>query len=156
MSQFLDILDYSRQHKVAERMFREAVARSPFRPWKPGDPIAATGTRILIGAAAWSVYDLRLLDVVADALTRMNGTGALVEVFDASSMADFASYVPDLGFVHHTPVAGVWENGVLKEKASGFFARELIARMFGSSSDEIVQFVRQRPTVPGSTAATAS
>ena len=87
---------------------------------------------------------MRLLDVIDEALARMGTDAPLIEVFDASylpSQEAYRDYIPGLPMVFHTPVAGVSHDGVLRERAEGYDARELVARMFGSSSDEIVEFV---------------
>jgi hypothetical protein len=126
--------------------FEVAVAHSRLRLWKPSDPIADRGIRVLVGTATWSGYDMRLLDVIDEALARMGTDAPLIEVFDASylpSQEAYRDYIPGLPMVFHTPVAGVWHDGVLRERAEGYDARELVARMFGSSSDEIVEFVRR-------------
>jgi hypothetical protein len=116
-----------------DALFSAAVSRSPFRLWSPGDPIPATGDRLLIGVATWSAHDLALLDAVSAALpTRSRGLA--VDVFtvaDCSSPQAFERYVPGIGNVFHTPVVGLWADGRLVETASGKRGRELIARVCG-------------------------
>jgi hypothetical protein len=130
----------------ADRVFPSFVAQSHLHLWRPGDPIPANGLRVLIGIATWSEYDLHLLDVANDALADQNGSGPHVDVFsiDRLSPGDFDKYVPGLAAVHHTPIVGIWQDGSLLEKAAGFDGRELAARLFGSSSSEIVDFVTKR------------
>src|ERR1700730_9282171 len=67
----------------ADAEFRNLIARSPFRVWQPGDPISADGVRLLLGVATWSGYDMRLLDVIAEALSRRRAETPVVEVFNA-------------------------------------------------------------------------
>jgi hypothetical protein len=89
---------------------------------------------LLIGVATYSREDLRLLDLVEEALKHQDGTGPRVDVFntlDCRTDEDFARYVPGLGKVHQTPVVGVWEKGVLKEKAWGKPARDLVIQICG-------------------------
>ena len=161
MSRFLDLTDYAPEltpghfdFSAREHLFPSVVADSSFRLWKTGDPIRNRGVRILLGVAVWSGYDTHLLDVIEKALASMNGEVPVVEVFNAgilTSQEAFADYIPQLGEVMQMPVVGVWRNGELAERASGYEARELVARMFRSSSDEIVNFVRNRHRVPAGT-----
>jgi hypothetical protein len=128
----------------SDRAFDMAAAQSHLRSWKPGAPITDRGTRVLVGVATWSGYDMRLLDVIDEALGRQDGEAPRVEVFNASYLPNqdvFEQYIPGLPPVFHTPVVGVWRDGILQERAEGYNARELVARMFGSSSDEIVDFI---------------
>jgi hypothetical protein len=119
--------------KGVDVLFPSAVSRSPFRLWSPGDPIPATGDRLLIGVATWSAHDLVLLDTVSQAL-QTRPPGLAVDVFnvaDCASPQAFERYVPGIGNVFHTPVVGLWSNGRLVEKASGKAGRELVAQVCG-------------------------
>jgi hypothetical protein len=160
MSRFLDLNEHTPKiadgvfdFSARELLFPATVAASRLRLWSPGDPIPDTGTRILIGTATWSGYDMRLLDVIDEALGHMNGRAPVVEVFNAGSLTRqeaFDDYIPSIGEVLQMPVVGVWQDGRLVEQASGYAARELVARMFGSTSDEIVEFIRRsRIRIPG-------
>jgi hypothetical protein len=129
----------------ADRQFAALVEASPFRLWRPGDPIPPHGVRILIGVATWSGYDMRLLDVIAEALAHGSAGGSVIEIFntaDCRQLPDFRQYVPRLRQVSHTPVVGVWRDGQLVESKEGYEARDLVARMFGSGSAEIVEYVQ--------------
>jgi hypothetical protein len=131
----------------ASSRFPEVVAASPFHLWQPGDPIAEQGVRLLIGVAIWCGYDMRLLDVIAEALSRNPMDPPVVEVFnvdDCRRPEDLDQYIKGMGtvFIHHPPIAGLWRNGRLDWSGQGHEARELIARLFGSSSDAICAFVR--------------
>jgi hypothetical protein len=142
MSRFLDLMGDPR-HDPADtnRRFQERVAASPFRPWSPGDPIPEAGLRLLMGVATWSAYDLRLLDLVEETPRENWPTPLVLELFnvdDCRSLDDFDRYIPGLGKVFHTPVVGLWRDGRLTEKAEGNAARDLAARLFGSSSDAVV------------------
>lgn len=130
----------------AERAFPSLVAQSHLHLWRPGDPIPANGLRILIGIATWSEYDLHLLDVVNDALANQNGSGPHVDVFniDGLSLGDFDKYIPGLTAIHNTPIVGIWQDRSLVEKGVGFDGRQLVARRFGSSSNDIVDFVTKK------------
>jgi hypothetical protein len=125
-----------------DRLFPATVAESRLHLWNPGDPVAHLGTRILIGVATWSGYDMRLLDVIDEALEKTNGNTPLVEVFNAGSLTSqeaFQDYIPGIGEVVQVPVVGIWHDGRIVERASGYAARDLVARMSGSSSDGVVQ-----------------
>ena len=54
---------------AARTAFPECVESSEIHLWRPGQRIAAIGRRILIGVATYSVYDLKLLDVLQSYLT---------------------------------------------------------------------------------------
>lgn len=129
----------------ADSQFPAFVQASPLRLWNLGDTISSPGARVLIGVATWSGYDMRLLDVIAAALARNSTAAPVVEVFnvaDCRQLADFRKYVPGLRHVEHTPVVGVWRDGQMEQSKEGYEARELAARMFGSSAAEIVAYVR--------------
>ncbi len=129
----------------ADRRFPALVASSPFRLWRPGDPIAAQGSRFLIGVATWSGYDMRLLDVIAEALHQDLHDPPILDVFntaDCRQQQDFHRYIDRLSEIHHTPVAGLWHDGRLDWSGQGYEAREFIAGMFGATSAEIVAFVQ--------------
>lgn len=129
----------------ADRLFPAFVKGSPLRLWSPGDPIPSQGVRVLIGVATWSGYDMRLLDVLAAGLARRPAQAPVVEVFntaDCRQLHDFREYIPKLRQVSHTPVVGIWREGKLDEAKEGYEGRELVARMFGSGSAEIVAFVQ--------------
>jgi hypothetical protein len=158
MSRFLDlnkhtpkIADGVFDFSARELLFPATVAASRLRLWAPGNPIPDKGTRILLGTATWSGYDMHLLDVIDEALRKMNGKAPLVEVFNAgilTSQDAFEHYIPGIGEVLQMPVVGVWHDGRLVERASGYAARDLAARMFGFSSDQIVDFIRSRIRIP--------
>jgi hypothetical protein len=101
---------------------------------------------MLFGTATWSGYDMHLLDVIDQALADRGGDLPMVEVFNAgilTTIDDFEKYIPGLE-AHHTPVLGIWEDGRLVERQFGYHAGDRIARMFGTTADEVVAFVRSR------------
>jgi hypothetical protein len=136
--------------KKADDAFPSVVATSPFRLWRPGDLLPATGKRLLIGVATWSAYDMKLLDAVSQALQRLP-SGLRVEVFnvaDCSSPEAFDHYVPGIGSVFHTPVVGLWADGQLVEKATGRAGRELVARVSGLDAlqvDGLIATIKDAP-----------
>jgi hypothetical protein len=92
---------------------------------------------LLIGVATYSLGDLELLDQVQDFLAKKPAMHDLsVEVFDVSECrkhGDFKNYIPSLGKVFQTPVAGLWDRGELREQKTGAAARELILSVCNSS-----------------------
>lgn len=114
--------------------FAEVVGRSALRSWRPGDPSAASGRRLLIGVATYSVYDMRLLDVLDEAMRRADSQALQIDVFDIEpcrSHTDFSQYIPGVGKVFQTPVFGIWVDGRLQETAQGAQARKQILRLCG-------------------------
>jgi hypothetical protein len=138
-------------------LFADRAARSPvLHPWVPGGPIPPEGRRLLIGVAHWSGYDMELLDLLEEPPSPQRFTGVLsgtgvrggmmglptvpiptrpqVDVFDVAqcrSEADFDLFIPGTGRVLQTPVVGLWVDGHLVEKASGFTGRLLVMRECG-------------------------
>lgn len=111
--------------------------------WWPIDAApVGTGNRLLIGVAVWSAYDLRLLDLIEQAVRDGRGTEVQVGVFDVDrlgSAADFERLIPGIGGVTQTPVVGYWVGGKLREHASGFLARQLVAGLFGFDPNAAVE-----------------
>jgi hypothetical protein len=106
------------------------VAAGPFGLWRPDDPIPASGRRLLLGVATWSVHDMELLDELARVL-QAGCQSIIVDVFNVvhcSSPADLERFTPGVGKVFHTPVVGLWVDGELKATAAGKAGRDLLAR----------------------------
>jgi hypothetical protein len=150
----------------ADRQLPSLLNATPLRLWSPGDPISDWGIRLLVGVATWSGYDMRLLDILAerqiqggvrvsdddmrllDIMAEGQQQGGIrisdVDVFNINNCrghADFRLYIPSLRLVLQTPAVGIWVMGKLNWIGQGAEARDLVAHMFGSSSDEIVTFV---------------
>jgi hypothetical protein len=129
----------------ADHQFPELVARSPFRLWQPGDPISQEGLRLLLGVATWSGYDMRLLDVIAEAITAQPQELRHVEVFNAAGCRhekDIRRYVPGLRHPLHTPFLGIWSDGVWMSSEQGHEARDHVTQLFGARSADIVEYVQ--------------
>ena len=121
-------LSPAEHQRFVRREFPAVVLKSSLHLWRPGDPIALSPQRLLVGAATYAFQDLRLLDRI-DSYARNHVHSLRVDVFntlDVSSHADFARYIPGLGEVYHTPVAGLWEVGRFVTGGSGRNAIELI------------------------------
>jgi hypothetical protein len=121
-------------------VFPELVARnSRLHLWEPDAPIPSTGRRLLIGVATWSGYDMALLDLLGQETV---SDSVRIEVFDTAqchSQADFDRIIPGIGRVFHTPVVGLWVDGVLTENASGAAGRDLVARVCGLDPAQVQQ-----------------
>src|SRR5262245_8726277 len=81
----------------ADRRFPDVVQASPLRLWRPGDPIPRKEMRLLLGVATWSGYDMRLLDIISEAMRRDPVDGPIVELFNAADCKapdDFQKYIP--------------------------------------------------------------
>src|SRR5687768_8509388 len=88
---------------LVDAQFAELVRAGPLRLWSPGDSVPDRGTRLLVGVATWSGYDMRLLDVVAEGVSRDWDKAPVVEVFnvaDCRDVSDFKKFVPGLRRVH--------------------------------------------------------
>ena len=136
---------YNTEPVWIEARFPLLVEQGPLHLWRPAMPIPEEGTRLLLGVATWSGYDMHLLDVVADSLRRRPQEALTVEVFDVAACrkaTDFRKFIPKLRQVFHTPVVGVWVNGEFAVARQGQEARDSVARQFGSSSDEITKYVQ--------------
>src|SRR5436305_8897678 len=148
MSRFLDLTH--RPHVPEDpyepdRLFPAYVDDSPFLLWRLGDPIPRRGVFVLLGVATWSGYDMQLLDTLQEEIAHKHQYPA-VAVFNAgilTSQEAIAEHIPGIGLVLQMPVAGVWRDGVLTERAEGYVARDLVARMFGTSSDAVVETLNE-------------
>lgn len=92
--------------------------------WKPGDPIQNRGRRFLIGVTEFNREDLELLDK----LRELSETSQL-DIFilsECKSQSDVEVYVPGVAMVYQSPVVGIWEDGILTAKASGWEAKQIL------------------------------
>jgi hypothetical protein len=145
MSTFLDLLTDDKRIPSSTRdrarpSLSQVVAKSTLHNWSPADPVPATGKRVLIGVAPWSGYDLRLLDILDQITSAVRGRVPHLAVFDVAeckSQQDFDRYIPSVSPVYQTPVVGIWENGDLKEKATGAVARNRVAQVFGITPEQL-------------------
>lgn len=132
----------------ADQQFPAVVAASPFHLWRPDDPIIfKDNVRTLIGVATWSGYDMRLLDVIAEAVHRKPVDPPVVDVFntaDCQHTEDFARYLPGLDEVSQTPVVGFfWQEEQFSTLYQGHAARKTMAQLFGFAESEIEVFVQE-------------
>jgi hypothetical protein len=117
------------RQELADSRFPQLAASHGFRVWRPDDPIPHTGERMLIGVATYSTLEMDLLDRLTPLVASLKPRGCVIELFnvrDVQSMADFEQFVPGIGSVYQTPIAGLWAQGLLVAKGTGAKARELI------------------------------
>jgi hypothetical protein len=146
------------QQAAVEREFRALLEKVPLYWRVAGAPVSPAAKSLVLGVATHSEADMRLLDLVADALMKQEARrlnvlaqrqvsvpGAVgfiqgppaplrVEVFsarDCRTHEDFARYIPGIGKVYQTPAVGFWVDGELREKAWGAPGRALVARVCG-------------------------
>lgn len=114
------------------------VERSPkLHLWAADQTALAHGSRLLIGVATWSGYDMNLLDLIEEAPE----SGVRVEVLDVdafTSVDDLSRLFPGTTFLQ-TPFVGHWVDGELVETASGFHARQLVTRVCGLNPVEVAE-----------------
>lgn len=119
-----------------------AVEKSNLHWWQPCAGEVPRGTRLLIGVAPFSAYDLKFLDLVNRAVERAPRDAIRVDVFNTQeykSTEDFDAIIPGIGQVFQTPVVGLWGDGTLKERGWGKAGRELVGKVLGIPGNEIVQ-----------------
>ena len=120
------------------------LAKSNLHFWRLGDAIVSTGTRFLVGVAVWSLYDLRLLGALNAAFSDAN-RAERVDVFNFGScqtQEDILAFVPHLNEVAHTPIVGVWSDGLQIQQASGYAGRSLLVEAFALDHEKIVSLQR--------------
>lgn len=121
----------------AEEELPKLVSASGLHMWRPGDPILQRGRRTLVGVGAWSREDLRLLDALAEAAASGGSGGDRIDVFlfwrECKNQEQLERFVPgmDISSIFHSPVVGVWEDGALRQCASGAEGRDLLLAMYG-------------------------
>ncbi len=146
MNLFFDCFAAHADGAGADHLFPSIVERSPFQLWRPGDSIPRHAVRLLIGAAPSSAYDMRLLDIVMEALARAPSAAPAVDVFntaDCQRPEDLRRYIPTLRAASPTPVAGIWFGGQLTWYGQGPTVRDQITRMFGATSEQVVDYVNR-------------
>lgn len=142
MDQAVTFCDLSSRDPHAAKVLAERVRRSALAWFPDRADTNGTGSRLVIGVAVWSNYDLRLLDLANEAVASGAHERVQVAVFnidDIASPADLQRIFPGIGEVFQTPAVGYWEAGELKETATGFFARQLVGRVLGFDSQLAVE-----------------
>src|SRR5207247_75942 len=122
------------ENAAQKREYLRLIAEGGMHIWSRGDPVPATGKRLLIGYVTWSGYERLLLKIVKEALTGPDRPQIRVDVFDMDdcrSVEEFNDYIPGIGEVCCAPVVGLWADGKLCEKMACSPSRGIIARACG-------------------------
>lgn len=130
-------LSPSQQQQLASELFPSVVENSHMQLWRPGEGLPSGGTEIWIGVASYSIPDLEMLDDIEAKLSRQNAEDETIHLFDVSAFPEFRNFedlLPGIGKVFQTPVIGIWEGGVLKERASGARAMDWLAQRYRLST----------------------
>jgi hypothetical protein len=126
-------------------LFPEVVSRSPrLTLWGKNDAAPAIGRFLLIGVATWSGYDMKLLD----ALEQTPDGPEVIGVFDTAgckSNEDFEARIPGLGMVLQTPAVGLWEDGKLLARGTGYEGRLVALRACGIDATRMKELLDPRP-----------
>lgn len=109
------------------------VREGNLKMWSADSAIPTIGRRTVIGIAPYAVLDLKLIDALQQATSEPTSEEEQIEIFDilaCAHMKDLEDRVPRIGSVSHTPILGVWENGVLTDTLSGAKARQLLVSRY--------------------------
>lgn len=122
------------EQKRAAKLFPSIVERSKLHLWKLGDTIPNAGRRLLVGiAASYSTIDLHFLDQL-EAACEAGAVGSdHIDVFDidsCESVSDLGICIPGIGQVYQTPVVGVWVDGNITHRLSGYQARQFVSDLY--------------------------
>jgi len=118
------------QRRASESL-QTVLAASYIDQWTPADA-TPPDTVLVIGIASWSLYELRLLDLINGELATKQDAPRVV-VFDIGTKQNdellhrIPFDQPPLG----TPMVGYWRDGHHVESAWGYAGRHLIYRVFG-------------------------
>jgi len=122
------------QQKMEAEEFVSLLKVSRLHLWQPGDPIFASGRRILLGVMSASRYDLQLLDILNKAIQDgITGTDHF-DVFNfpyVSSLEEALQYIPDISPPGLTPMVSRWENGVYIGTKYSSPARDELLKGYG-------------------------
>ena len=133
------------EQERASRQLPDVVRSSRLKWWTKKAAIPAHGKALLLVIAPYSHYDLALLDVLDAALARPRARKGLLLV--PIYVADLQQYrnveqlsedIPTITYAPpQTPVAAVWEDGILSKCAWGKQGRDLVADALGLSSEDL-------------------
>ena len=141
-------LTIAEQAMQARKRFPRLVGESRLSYWRAGDPIVRTGVRFLVGLAPeFSLADLRLADILNNAVKSKARGDLVIDVFDVDDLQQgrlIPEYFPGAASITATPVLGVWEDGTLKRVLTGAKAMNLLLEHFGiqETAESLVKSVR--------------
>lgn len=144
-------LTIAEQARQAREMFPKLVSESRLSYWRPGEPIARSGTRFLVGLApTFSLSDMRLADLLNESLKSKPPMDLVIDVFDADDVQEksVAEFFPGLDRIATTPIVGIWENGRLQRVLSGADAMNFVLQDLGipETANTLVKSVRPPPS----------
>ena len=136
----------------ASLLLPDIVGESHLLCWTIGSAMPASGTLILVLVATYSHYDLAMLDILDEEVSRRPpgdlSRSVTVHVADLQRYETAGQLAKDIpvidGAILQTPVTAVWEDGAWRRSASGKPARDLVASTLGLSPDEFNQMVMAR------------
>jgi hypothetical protein len=118
------------EQKMRRDRFWKLVEGTGLRRWSPGQAFDSS-RRLLVGIApGYSLPDIDLAESLIDLAARRPDIS--VDVFDVSDLGskeDLAEFIPGLKAVFHTPIAAVWEKGVVMDVQEGSRCRSLIRKI---------------------------
>jgi hypothetical protein len=119
----------------------ELLSHSSLGLWQLGDGVPGVPSRVLVGVATWSGYDMRLLDELNETCMRRPNPNERIEIFDTNDVRQeqLDEYVPGIGKVVGLPVVGIWENGILIQKESGAVALNLLIDRYSLDRKRIMK-----------------
>jgi hypothetical protein len=128
-----------------------AVRTSHLRWWTK-TAVPSKGKAVLLVVAPWSHYDLALLDILDAALAnprsrsrRLSVTIYVANLQDYKSLADLTKDIPTITQAPpQTPVAALWEEGIITMTAWGKRGRDLTAEALGLSAEDLNKQVVDR------------
>ena len=125
--------------RMIMKAFPRIVSQSRLNYWCPGDKIGEKCQRILVGVApGWDDLDIKLLDGLDQALSQERYSDYQIDVFDISTlkrMEDLQKYIPEIERAYHTPLIGLWKNGVFQKSMWGYDGRLFLAELFGFADE---------------------
>jgi hypothetical protein len=153
MNKFIDLIIESNRLPLPERRqyvksrVAELLSKNALNKWGLGDSVADASVRILIVIAAWSNYDLRLLDALSETPARRTKLDERIDIADIDEIIGptenceliMDKIIPEIGTIFHTPIVGIWENGMLVQKGSGAAGRDLIINRYGLNREAIIK-----------------
>lgn len=124
-----------RSQDLGRRLFLQMLQEHGFREWRPGGTVPQNGLRLLLGLASYSYPDLALVQRLVDTVESRAFLG-VIEFFDmlnVLTVEDLRNYIPGIGTPVQTPVAGLWVDGELVQRAAGANSWSVVS-MFLSGS----------------------
>lgn len=134
------------EHERTSRQLPDMVKGSHLHWWTKKAAIPTEGKALLLVVAPYSHYDLALLDILDAAVARARARTRrqsvpiiyVANLLHYQTLEQLSEDIPTITRIPpQTPVAAVWENGVLIKSACGKHARDLAADMFGLSADDL-------------------